>query len=266
MDIRAVKFRVGHEWRVGGLYLPTRPGPAPAVLMLHGFPGAQQNEDIAIELCRQGMTVFMPRYRGCWGSAGEFSIPGLAVDAEAAFRLLSRYHHVDKARVAVLGYSLGGWVALRLAAKRRFAAVAVMAPGWPRDDQPADAVYLRKSAKVLNAPQLRRIWRDYLSAARRERPEACMPRISPTPLLIVQGRRDKLVPPSTASELYALARGPKRLLELPEEGHEFLENRREVVTAVAGWLAAALGGAAIDVRYRRHFRHEATMARRAPLR
>lgn len=240
MDIRAVKFRVGHEWRVAGLYLPTRPGPAPAVLMLHGFPGVQQNEDIAIELCRQGMTVFMPRYRGCWGSSGEFSIPGLAVDAQAACRLLSRYHHADKTRVAVLGYSLGGWVALRLAAQRRFAAVAVMAPGWPRDDQPADAVYLRRSAKVVHAPRLGQVWRDYLTAARKEPPESCLPRISPAPLLIVQGLRDRLVPPAAAVRLYALARGPKRLLELPEEGHEFLENRSAVVAAVAGWLAAKL--------------------------
>lgn len=240
MDIRAVKFRVGREWRVGGLYLPSKPGPSPAVLMLHGFPGVLQNEDIAAELCRRGLTVLMPHYRGCWGSSGEFSIPGMSVDALAAFRLLARYHHVDKERIAVLGYSLGGWIALRLAARRRFAAVAVMAPAWPRDDRPADAEYLRRSAKVLNAPRLARVWRDYLDAARRDSPYALMPRISPAPLLLVQGLKDRLVPPSAAAKLYALAREPKTLLELPDEAHEFLENRRAVVAAVSGWLAANL--------------------------
>src|SRR5688572_10087519 len=115
MQIRAVKFRVGHEWRVGGLVRPEYPGATPAVLMLHGFPGVQRNEDIAFELCRRGMTVFMPNFRGCWGSAGPFSLHGLLEDARKDLRLLSRYHHVDRERIAILGYSLGGWIALRLA-------------------------------------------------------------------------------------------------------------------------------------------------------
>ncbi|MCR4294138.1 MAG: alpha/beta hydrolase, partial [Elusimicrobia bacterium] len=84
MEIRAVKFRVGHEWRVGGLYRPSDAGSTPAVLMLHGFPGIQKNDDIAAELCRRGMTAFTPHFRGCWGSAGRYSLRGLLEDARAA--------------------------------------------------------------------------------------------------------------------------------------------------------------------------------------
>ncbi len=89
MDIRTVKFRVRHEWRLGGLYSPSGAGTGPAVLMLHGFPGLLKNEDMAAELCRRGLTVFMPYYGGCWGSPGRFSVRGAFDDARAALRPLS---------------------------------------------------------------------------------------------------------------------------------------------------------------------------------
>src|SRR3954468_2023982 len=108
MDIRAVKFRVGKEWRLGALYSPSLTGKSPAVLAFHGFPGVLKNEDIAAEVCRRGCVVFLPYFRGCWGSEGRFSPAGMLEDARAALRLLKRYRHVDGSRVALLGYSAGG--------------------------------------------------------------------------------------------------------------------------------------------------------------
>lgn len=240
MDIRGVKFRVGGEWRVGGLYQPAGPPPTPAVLMLHGFPGVQQNEDMAAELCRRGHTVFLPHFGGCWGSSGFFHVDGLLADARAAFQLLSKYHHVDARRVAVLGYSLGGWAALRLAAECKPAAVLALAPALPREGEAADALYLRKYGRVVNMASVADVWTEYARAAHDDRPEEYIPRIAPAPLLFVSGRRDRLAPASSAARLYALAREPKALLELPDEGHEFQTNRRHVVDEVCSWLEARL--------------------------
>jgi len=236
MDIRSVKFRVRHEWRVGGLYSPSRAGRVPAVLMLHGFPGLQQNEDIAAELCRRGMAVFMPHFGGCWGSSGRFSLHGLLQDSHAALRLLSRYRHVDAGRVGVLGFSLGGWVALRLASRVPVAAVAAMAPALPRENEPADAVYLRRNGKVVNIPRADAVWREYVRTAHADHPDAYVRNIAPAPVLFVQGLKDRLVPPGTSAKLYALAGEPKDLIELPGEDHEFLNDRPAVIAAVCGWL------------------------------
>ncbi len=240
MEIRAVKFRVGHEWRVGGLHLPSRAERSAAVLLLHGFPGLQKNDDIAAELSRRGMTAFTPYFRGCWGSGGRFSLHGLLDDARAALRLLSRYRHVDAGRVAVLGVSVGGWIALKLAAETRLAAAAVMAPALPRLDEPADSAYLRRNGKVLNIPDFGEVWREYTDLARHERPDLYVRDIAPTPLLVMQGLQDRLVPPAAARRLWALAGWPKELLELPEEGHEFETDRPAVVSAVCDWLQARL--------------------------
>lgn len=240
MNIRALKFRVAHEWRVGGLLYPSQPGPMPAVLMLHGFPGFQQNEDIAAELCRRGMTVFVPRFRGCWGSSGSFSVHGMLEDAAAALRLLARYPQVDRGRIALLGYSAGGWAALKLASRIPLAAVAAMAPVVPRQDAAGDADYLRKNARVINTGGLAEVWRDYLAAAREEHPEIYIPKIAPAPLLLVQGLKDVLAHPEETARLWRLARGKARLFEFKEEGHDFQTNRPAVIGAVCGWLESKL--------------------------
>lgn len=244
MEIRAVKFRVGAEWRVGGLYSPGQRGPG--VLMLHGFPGVQQNEDLAAELCRRGMTVLLPHYRGCWGSPGRFHVEMMFTDAAAALRLLSRYHQVDPGRVGVLGCSIGGWVALKLAADARLAAVAVLAPAAPRTDRPGDAGYLRRNARALAIPDPLEVWREYAAAARADHPEEYVHRIAPTPVLFAQGMRDRLVPPESTRRLWALARAPKDWKGFPGEDHEFQNDRPAVVNAVCGWLEERLARAPVE--------------------
>ncbi|MDD5303919.1 MAG: alpha/beta fold hydrolase, partial [Elusimicrobia bacterium] len=198
--------------------------------------------------CRRGRTVFTPHFRGCWGSSGSYSLHGLLEDAQAALRLLSRYHHVDAARVAVLGCSVGGWVALRLAARTRVAALAVMAPALPRLNVPADAAYLRRNGKVVNIPRFEEVWREYLSIAREERPDEYVRDIAPASLLVIQGLKDPLVPPGAAKRLWSLAGEPKELMEFPNEDHEFQNDRPAVVGAVCGWLQSRLARARTQAR------------------
>lgn len=240
MEIRAVKFRVGREWRVGGLYRPPpeslEGAAAPAVLMLHGFPGLQQNDDIAAELCRRGMTVLMPRFAGSWGSGGRFSVSALLQDARAALRLLKRYPGVDHLRVGVLGYSLGGWTALRLAAQASVQAVCALAPALPRCDRPEDKTHLRRGARLIETAGVEAAWREYLDAAASDEPRRYMRDLAGTPLLLVHGLRDRLVAPAVSSRLCAFASQPKTLVELAGEGHEFQGDRPGLLELVAQWF------------------------------
>ncbi|MFI5361810.1 MAG: alpha/beta hydrolase family protein [Elusimicrobiota bacterium] len=235
-----MKFRAAREWRLGALLSPSGTGAAPAVLMLHGFPGVLKNEDIAAELCRRGLTVFMPYYGGCWGSPGRFSVRGAFDDARTALRLLSRYRQVDARRIGIFGYSLGGWAALRVASEQPLAAVAVLAPAVPHGNESGDARYLRRHAKAVNIASLRGAWEEYAAEARRDRPERYIPLISPAPLLIVQGLKDRLVPPDLTAGLWAHAPQPKKLVAFPDEDHEFQKDRPAVTAMVCGWLESRL--------------------------
>jgi esterase/lipase len=240
LDIRPVKFRARHEWRLGGLYSPSVPGRGAAVLMLHGFPGVLKNEDMAAELCRRGLTVFMPYYGGCWGSPGRFSVQGAFDDAQTALRLLSRYRQVDERRIGVFGYSLGGWAALRMASETPVAAVAALAPAVPSGNEAGDARHLRRNAKAVNIASRGEIWEEYSAIARGDRPGVYLPRISPAPLLIVRGLADRLVAPASVAKLWSLAAQPKQLTSFPNEDHEFQNDRAAVTDAVCGWLETRL--------------------------
>lgn len=240
VDIRAVKFRVDGGWRVGGLYSPSRAGSFPAVLCLHGFPGVQKNEDIAAELCRRGMVCLMPYFRGCWGSDGRYTVSGMLEDVKAAHRLLSDYPHVDDARVGVFGVSLGGWAALRLASERPLAAAAVLAPAVDLQPGPEAIEYTCRNGKVLKVAEPRSLVGDYAAAMRKAPPPDFMPRISPCPLLLVQGLKDRMVPAASTRRLWRLAQEPKELVELADEEHEFQNNRAGLVKLVCGWLQRRL--------------------------
>ncbi len=103
------------------IYLASGSGPHPTLLMLHGFPGNEQNLDLAQAARRAGWNVLTLHYRGSWGSPGSFSFANAAEDAHTALAYLrepavaARYR-IDTARIAVAGHSMGGLMAADAAA------------------------------------------------------------------------------------------------------------------------------------------------------
>ena len=91
-------------------------GPHPTVLLLHGFPGNEQNLDLAQAIRRDGWNVLTLHYRGSWGSPGTFSFAHVQEDAAAALRWLRDPRtkvasEIDPQRLVVIGHSMGGWAA-----------------------------------------------------------------------------------------------------------------------------------------------------------
>ena len=104
--------------RVNGfIYLAQGKGPHPTVVLLHGYPGNERNLDLAQAMRRAGMNVLYFNYRGAWGSGGEFTFANAQEDVATALRwlrspeLVSRYR-IDPSRIALVGHSMGAWLAL----------------------------------------------------------------------------------------------------------------------------------------------------------
>jgi pimeloyl-ACP methyl ester carboxylesterase len=98
------------------VYLPSGRGPHPAIVMMHGLPGDEQNLDLAQVLRRAGWVVVAFHYRGSWGSEGAFSFEGAYADGSAAIAWLEEPRtanalRIDPGRIVILGHSLGGYVA-----------------------------------------------------------------------------------------------------------------------------------------------------------
>ena len=109
--------------RLNGIfYLPAGPGPHPVVVLLHGNPGNERNLDVAQALRRAGYAALYFNYRGSWASGGTFSRTHAIEDVHAALRfvrspLAAERYRVDSARVALVGHSMGGWLALLASAR-----------------------------------------------------------------------------------------------------------------------------------------------------
>jgi len=103
------------------IYTASGAAPHPTLLLLHGFPGNEQNIDLAQAARRDGWNVLTLHYRGSWGSPGRFSFGNAAEDAHAALAYLRSpaaiaKYHIDPARIAVAGHSMGGFMAADAAA------------------------------------------------------------------------------------------------------------------------------------------------------
>jgi pimeloyl-ACP methyl ester carboxylesterase len=112
-----VAVKSGGERLNGIVYVPGGRGPHPVAVMLHGNPGNEKNLDLAQAMRRSGIAVLFFNYRGSWGSGGTFSRGKAIQDVAAALSYLRNDStaaslRIDPRRIALLGHSMGGWLAL----------------------------------------------------------------------------------------------------------------------------------------------------------
>src|SRR5580704_2144070 len=93
------------ETLFGIFYGAAGAGDHPTVVLLHGFPGYEQNLDLAQAIRRAGWNVLALHYRGSWGVGGDFSLAHAMEDADAmvAFarsQAAGGKYHIDRNRIA----------------------------------------------------------------------------------------------------------------------------------------------------------------------
>lgn len=119
----------------GIFYLAAGVGPHPTAILFHGFPGYEQNMDIAQDLRAHGWNVLAMHYRGSWGVKGDFSFEHSAEDADVQVNYIldpanARKYGIDTRRVIVIGHSMGGFMAASAAAHNKAVAEAVLISAW----------------------------------------------------------------------------------------------------------------------------------------
>jgi len=123
------------EHLLGVFYLAAGAGPHPTAIVMHGFPGYEQNLDIAQALRRAGWNVMAVHYRGSWGVKGTFSFAHVVedADAEVAFLLdpaVQAKYRIDPAKIALVGHSMGGYAVASATAHNPKVAAVVMISAW----------------------------------------------------------------------------------------------------------------------------------------
>lgn len=120
---------------LGVFYLASGAGPHPTVVLMHGFPGFEQNLDLAQAIRRAGWNVLAVHYRGSWGVKGDFSFQHAIEDADAEVAFVSdpanaKKYRIDTGKIVLLGHSMGGYLVASAAAHDRKVAGVVMISAW----------------------------------------------------------------------------------------------------------------------------------------
>jgi uncharacterized protein len=202
---RDVVLDTEDEKRLGAWYLPT-PGQqrGPAVVVFNGNGGDRSGRAIlATGLSRLGLSVLLFDYRGYGANPGTPSEKGLAADARAAQAWLVNQPDVDPTRIVYFGESLGAAVAIGLSTERPPAALVLRSPFTSLAEVgKAHYPWLPVGRLLIDRfPSIDRI--GSLS----------------TPIMVIAGDRDDVVPESLSRKLYDAAPEPKRYLLMPGTGH-----------------------------------------------
>jgi fermentation-respiration switch protein FrsA (DUF1100 family) len=204
-SLKEVQLVTSDGIRLLAWYVPP-PAQRPVVLYFHGNAGTIENRaHWLLEFANAGFGVLMPEYRGYGGNRGQPTESGLYADGVSAMDFLTN-EGIAADRIVIYGESLGTAVATYLASQHRVAALLLEAP-----------------YTSITAAAARHYWFLPVSLLLHDRFDS-LSRIAQvrSPILIMQGGRDQIVPPELGIELFVAAPEPKELWSVPQGGHENL--------------------------------------------
>jgi fermentation-respiration switch protein FrsA (DUF1100 family) len=218
--------------RLVAWYIPGTNGAT--VMLLHGYKDQRGLMlDVATVLARHGYGVFIGAMRAHDRSDGEKITFGHleVLDVGAWERHLRARLDLDPDRIGIFGYSMGGSVAIQYAAQSRHikAVVADSAFSSINDTVNTSVKFFTGLPPFPFAPMIV-FWSEREGGYRASAVDAsaCIARISPRPVLLMQGGKDVIISPDSGQKLLAAAGEPKELWFDPAIGHiEFFSKHPE---------------------------------------
>ncbi len=197
--------RSGGPVRLHGLWLPQARADAPVLLYLHGARYDVRGSSPRMRRMHElGFAVLGVDYRGFGRSTRELPSEEMATeDARAAWAWLAQRH--PQARRFVFGHSLGGAIAVNLAAEVADEAGLIVESSFPSIP---DVVSTFKWGWLPLGPLIT----QRLDAGSR------IGRVG-SPVLVVHGGNDSLIQPALGQALYDRAAQPKRFLLVEGGSH-----------------------------------------------
>ena len=186
------------------MLIPSGTAPAPAALLLHGFASHKERmaESIGRALLKRqiaSLAIDLPLHGARDGEFNRLAGASLAEivnhwrlalrESRQAIGFLLEHSAIDAKRVAVIGYSLGSYIAVMAAAELPAVRAVVLAAGG---DLPEHAMLTPLIRQVAN-------------------PVQAVQELAGRPLLMVNGRQDTTITAVQAERLFEAAKEPRSM-------------------------------------------------------
>ena len=210
LDYQDVWLTIGAD-KVHGWWIPTAKSSAPALLYFHGN-GSNNGDltELAAIFHQLEVSVLLIDYRGYGKSSPIFPNEARVYeDALAAWQYLTQVQQIEPERIFVYGHSLGGAIAIELATKHPEMA-GLITEGTFTSIQ--DMASLMPGMKLFPLRWLVTQRFDNLTKIKSLQ----------TPILILHGTADEVIPLYMSKKLYTAAPEPKQLEIIERAGHNNL--------------------------------------------
>jgi fermentation-respiration switch protein FrsA (DUF1100 family) len=201
-------FQADDGTRLHGWFMAAPERPRAVVLYCHGNAGNITHRDWVLKLYRNYLhtSVLVFDYRGFGKSEGTPTEAGILADARAARRWLAQRTGVAETDIVLAGTSLGGAVAVDLAAEKDARGLILENTFTSLPDAAAAHFprFLVHSAMTMRLDSLAKI-RKYHG-----------------PLLQTHGEADEVIPFALGKKLFDAADGPKDFIPVPRGHHNDL--------------------------------------------
>lgn len=199
----------GNVERIHGWWIPAEQATAPVLLYFHhNAVNIGANVSQARKFQQLGCSVLLIDYRGFGLSEGSFPTESqVYADAQAAWVYLTRDRQIPAKQIFIYGHSVGGAVAIDLAAKHPEAAALIVQSSFTS---------LRDMTKRFGL-----FWVLPIDLILRQRFDSLQKvKLLRMPVLFIHGTSDPQIPVAMGQALYDAASEPKQILIIPQAGHD----------------------------------------------
>ena len=189
--------------RIHGWFCPTEQ-PKAVVLYCHGNGGNLAGRESTLRFLQKemGVSVLIFDYRGYGRSEGKATVAGAISDATAARMELAKLAKVNESDIVLMGRSLGGAIAVQLAA-----------------DAPPRGLIVESSFSSLREVASEHFPKLAWLVAKNKLDSALAIADVRCPLLQSHGDADRVISCESGRRLFAAAKHPKRFITLNGLGH-----------------------------------------------
>ena len=233
------------EYPFGGLtfsaYFRQAPGTTkpPCVILLRGLDAAREIElhTISNFLLEKGLSTLAidTAGQGETGFQGMKLLPDVTESISAAVDYLEQRPEIDAKRLAIVGQSFAGYIAVRAAAReKRFKACVSLGSFYSLED--FEIIHMLKHNCMLNMKVSEAEWpqtRKLFSL------DGVIEKLT-MPFFAINGSEDVVIPPSQTVKMYEKAPGPKDLKIYDGAPHCVYYDNKSVLFHIGDWLSAKL--------------------------